>query len=73
LNPVLHTVSILLNGKDKLVHSIRVQQVTIIVSLNLDCVQSLRNVHSRLLVLPSDLRLTTNTNSFKKKLKAHFY
>ena len=23
--------------------------------------------------LPSDLRLTTNTNSFKKKLKAHFY
>ena len=23
--------------------------------------------------LPSDLRLTTNTNSFRKKLKAHFY
>jgi len=31
-----------------------VQQVTI-VTLNLDCVQSLRNVHSRLLVLQSGI------------------
>jgi len=23
--------------------------------------------------LPSDFKMTTNTNSFKKKLKAHFY
>jgi len=34
---------------------LRVQQVTIIVTLNLDCVQSLRNVHSRLLVLQSGI------------------